>query len=169
VKHYPVPHGLMSALSRDLAGGARFSAFLHKKELPTAVRADLDAPGAVVLDLERKFAQLVALQGVLLLNPAHALMREGTRLAALRGSAGRRSVLLGPVGTGTTWFDEHVWGRSDLYFLRPRILFDGFRAGHRSDFFAAVYPPPSGAGQAHLYDWKTGERRGYLPLWAEVR
>lgn len=164
------PYALMAALSRDLFGGEQFGFVLHRRE--AQVLSDVLKCGITSyndLQSAQNLHSLERTDSLGFMNPAHCDMRLAARIAALRGQAQRRAVLLGPVGTGTTWFDDYVWGRSDVYFLRPRIPFEGFTSGHRSDFFAARFPPAGPEPRLYLYDWKTGERRSLVPSTPEVR
>jgi hypothetical protein len=173
IKVRVAPRILLAAVRRDLVR-RDFGYALHA---PEARHLELvqQCEAVSVLTLPwRKFllpgasdaslALAEALGRPVFLNAPHALMAGAARLAARRGRLGNDTVLLGPVGSGSSWFWDAIWGLSDVHLMRPRVPFEGHRAGHRSDFFAALYPPADPARpRALLWDWKTGERRPLAP------
>lgn len=66
------------------------------------------------------------IEGILWLNPPFADIAPWAEKCAVASKQGARILLLVPASVGAKWFQEHVHDRaSHIYFLAPRICFDG--------------------------------------------
>lgn len=63
-----------------------------------------------------------------------------------------RIFFLVPASVGTEWFRHHVWQRSYVLFLNPRVTFVGCIAPYPKDCMIAVYG--AGVSGAEVWRWK---------------
>lgn len=80
-------------------------------------------PGGVARDsLAQDWTKL---EGNLWLNPPFGAIEEWARKCEESAREGRRILFLVPASVGTNWHANHIDGKARVYFLRPRLCFDG--------------------------------------------
>lgn len=91
-------------------------------------------------------------KGLLWLNPPFADVAPWARKCRVEASQGARVVLLVPAAVGSVWFATHVHGSAHVYFLSPRLSFDG-KHPYPKDCVLCAYGPPFGAGYS-CWRWR---------------
>lgn len=103
--------------------------------------------GPMANSLERDWTAGKDARRVMWLNPPYSdiapwakkCREESTRLKG-RG----RILLLVPASVGSNWFQEHVFRKSLVLFLAPRLTFVGHSAPYPKDLLLAVYGERAG-------------------------
>lgn len=80
------------------------------------------------------------LQGHLWLNPPFGDIYPWAEKCSQSMHSGllRRIYLLTPASTGSWWFQEQIFGKARVFFLSPRLSFDG-KAPYPKDCILSVY------------------------------
>lgn len=100
--------------------------------------------------------------GVLFCNPPYADINPWAEKANLTGLSGARLALLVPASVGSTWYSNHIHRRAHVWFIQPRLSFDGI-GPYPKDVMLAVWNPPRDPGGLvpnlfEVWNWKTGDR-----------
>ena len=109
----------------------------------------------------RKLAPVVAGRhrgvagGVGYLNPEFGNIRPyaakmDAQAQKLRMGYGERLLLLVPASVGAHWFEDHVWNKALVLFLRPRLKFIGHTTHFPKDLMLCVYGEEPGID---LWQW----------------
>jgi phage N-6-adenine-methyltransferase len=78
--------------------------------------------------------------GNLWLNPPYGTIGPWAKKA----SEGGRVLLLTPASVGSNWFADYVHGKAHVYFLRPRLVFEGADDPYPKDLILSVFAEPPG-------------------------
>lgn len=91
-------------------------------------------------------------KGLCWLNPPYGNIAPwAQKCAELEPRVGRSVFLLVPASVGSNWWAEFVDRRCDVYFLGPRVVFEGHRQGYPKDLALCHY---NGLG-THSYEcWR---------------
>jgi phage N-6-adenine-methyltransferase len=63
--------------------------------------------------------------GLYWLNPPFANIEPWARKCAEESALGAKILFLVPASVGSRWFEKYVFNKAEVYFLAPRLSFDG--------------------------------------------
>jgi hypothetical protein len=75
------------------------------------------------------------------LNPPYGEISAWAAKCAAESWLGAPILLLVPAAVSTEWFNDYVFGKAEVYALRPRVTFVGHRHGYPKDLMLCVYRP----------------------------
>ncbi len=156
-QNYRTPKPFLDAVLRRL--------MWDKFDLDLAcTQADCVAEIGIYHDLGLDALALDWPEGKHYVNPPFGLSKAFAAACAKQCSFDRQVAMLVPASVGSAWFAEHVDGKADVIFLRPRIVFlqpDGAPcpAGINRDCMLVVYgyTTPRAQGGTPEYtceDWR---------------
>lgn len=87
------------------------------------------------------------------LNPPFGDAGRWAAKCAAESWLGAQILMLAPASVSTDWFNDYVFGKAEVYALRPRLQFVGHRQGYPKDLMLCCYRP--GAIPRKSFDtWK---------------
>lgn len=94
---------------------------------------------------------------LLWLNPPFGVIGPWAQKCLEENEKGARILLLTPAAVGSNWFANFVHRKAMVYFLSPRIMFDGADDPYPKDLILSYYGPRSDGAIVHSYEtwrWK---------------
>ena len=87
------------------------------------------------------------------LNPPFNNVAPWVEKCLLESQKGARILLLTQASVGSNWFAEYIFGHANIYFLRPRLSFDGENP-YPKDLMLSAFAPEIANPRIQCWKWK---------------
>lgn len=98
------------------------------------------------------------IKGLCWLNPPFTFIRPWVKKCVHEAERGANIVALTPASVGSRWFQIHVIGKADVYFLSSRITFKSHTTAYPKDCMIIHFHPDQ-TGRMECWSWEKKKHR----------
>ena len=118
-----------------------------------ATEANAKAPIVITPELDTFTFNWRTLQGRRWLNPEFAEIEPWARKCWQETPPGSSTFMLVPASVGSLWFLLWVFEKARVFFLRPRLTFEGQADSYPKDLILCIYDAMQAPG-FETWDWR---------------